>query len=1117
LRRDQDYIPFAGSSSQGGYAAQDLIAKSRFPTVKETTLGSEQVRDALEAINALEKLAKGPPPNAQAAEVLKALPDAHSFEKTLGCAASPEAQDEALSKWNKHAAKILSVRAEKHGVEHVVRDINENASPEQLIIANQEIAAQLLTGKGGALAQKWYNWTAANAQLNMLKQQVKEEPAKLDPSLKVAKDEVGRPHEFQKGELHVSLEYHKGNNSNKPDAVRVGHPFSKHEVIIPDGPVKVDQNTGVISFSKRTADPTNLSRTDTSIGADGKIANKVYDEFGLRRSKSEHFGGTKDPAVVTSYSYIGADGKATNNPLAVKMVMAETSIGGKVISRQTFDSFAAVELDRPGLQETITTAKGTDGVIVEKHSFQDVSNPKAPKPLGEASKTINPNNSEAHFVIKSEVLQNGTTEVRKAVFTQGGQAKSFGRVVGAAELTYHINGNGKVVNVDVTNPKSLGIDTNEPAVKAALIHEGNMLLEQMKQQYRIPDAANPGGTQATEPRWDNGASGELTFKDDLGNPLKYHVERGEILSEDGVSIGKFNGTGDFTIHEQRYNVMNREGTAFQGTGSDGQPVALMANKDQYEALKPTKLKWDSGANGHLIFRNDGGTYSSYRVVKGEIRGENGRRVGEFNGNGEFSIDGQRYNLNEREGSAFHGTGSDGQRSDLVSTNDQKGYFGVLTDRTDHNFAVIGGNIYDSKDNRFVGHMDRNGDLHLDKCNGEAKANIHFTGATFKGIEGEHRRVMHLSDSASAGKLFLPADGGAIVAYEVRMGMIINKLSGEQMGFMTAPRQGADHSLFGGAITLMNGKTVPLANYKNAAFELTCPGEGGLKKSVMKGIALGLPTLANPSQGGLLSISKASESLSTRAGQSKSKLDSYLNNLNIGDKFGGDYQKKVEEMRATHYFDRVSSARFEHAARTILNNYNEQTVAFVRKEAEEASADTAKADLNVLRQQVDSAQLAVEELPRDTSQINGKVTVPIKFSKDGAVTATKEFRIVDGQIIDSEGQKVGKIENEIDESTGEVVEQALLYMNDPRNPDKQLKHMGELTGAVWQLNIPGEDGKQKTVNWVSVGTAKGGVLSASAIRQSIEREKTFAKAANEALGKSKKSEESWPRNFGPLAK
>ncbi len=389
------------------------------------------------------------------------------------------------------------------------------------------------------------------------------------------------------------------------------------------------------------------------------------------------------------------------------------------------------------------------------------------------------------------------------------------------------------------------------------------------------------------------------------------------------------------------------------------------------------------------------------------------------------------------------------------------------------YTVIAGKVLDKNGKHFAD-MNADGSLHIKNETTDVNREL-VKGLRFEGTENGKRRVFETSESMSEGKIFLPGKDGKQVEYEVRMGMIIDKKTGEQIGLLKAPGESADGKLSGGSIIKFDTKEeVPLRDVKGAVFDLHLMGQR--KDVYIKGAALGAADGKNADTGlfniggaqakevGL--VGRATKAAKDASGEQKEDAEFVI-------KRAQSMQKNLSEM-----LEKGTSpdARFVQNVESQLSN----------------AEGTLKGDkLARHKHRLDNEQPKLEDLPKDTSKINGWIKLPVAE----AGHPNKQLEIKNGMIMAEDGKTaIGRI----DDADGRIT------IMDPSTGKLSHTTIKDMQGSVWHMEYPGKDGKSsQTVNWIALGS-EGGVRSVDDLKRKGRAEVIFAEEANKELGETYKS-------------
>ncbi len=263
--------------------------------------------------------------------------------------------------------------------------------------------------------------------------------------------------------------------------------------------------------------------------------------------------------------------------------------------------------------------------------------------------------------------------------------------------------------------------------------------------------------------------------------------------------------------------------------------------DDARATAPRQGKTPTGT---LVLPEDGSmSYKQYDVKQGKIFDQTGKLVGSFQDNGSVLLNGSSpFQIATNEGTAFHGKGTDGERLDLVANADKNKFTGfIATADSQEAFTVTGGKMYDAS-GKMIGKLNQDGQIETSE-NGATtwqSLNAFRAGAIVVGEENGRKRSYEASASASDGHILLKdAISGKHIRHDVKMGMLINSQTGEQVGWVNPPSESADGNLSGGSISSIDKdgklKQTPFAEQKDMIFSLQRVGVSGAEASLLQGM------------------------------------------------------------------------------------------------------------------------------------------------------------------------------------------------------------------------------------------------------------------------------------------
>lgn len=509
-------------------------------------------------------------------------------------------------------------------------------------------------------------------------------------------------------------------------------------------------------------------------------------------------------------------------------------------------------------------------------------------------------------------------------------------------------------------------------------------------------------------------------------------------------------------------------------------------------------------SGTLVWK-DGGTLRQASVEAGTIKDDSGKAIGTVNDKGAVSFNdaaAKSFNISDSEGAAFHGVGSDTARLDLAPAKASESYSGsIVAADGSQKYSVVGGNLYDSS-GKFYAQMDKLGKLHFPNDNPPpTNINSQLEGHKFVGTENGKNRTMDCAANAPSGKIFIPDEkNGKPQEYEVRMGMILNKSTNEQVGILKAPTETADGKLVGGTITMNGEKPKELADFKDAVFDLQLNEEGNRQSRRIQGASLGhIERMADgtpkPGQGGLFNIQDAVDTQKHKVDTAEAKLLEQQRFFNRASGIAG----KNGEVEGARDMARLQSDETNGILKNMLETGQTRRLEYVQQITAGAKDYGIEDKLLLKRREIDHSGKNLEDLPKDTKQLNGTVRLP----KDDANAGVHEVK--DGKVLGAGGKPIGSI----DSATGEMT------WLDQKSGQASKINMRDLNGAVWNLNYKDSNGEAKDIAWISQGD-KGIVsikdLKAKAAQEVLYAELVNSKAQSELSGKNAKLTEENARTF-----
>jgi YD repeat-containing protein len=426
-------------------------------------------------------------------------------------------------------------------------------------------------------------------------------------------------------------------------------------------------------------------------------------------------------------------------------------------------------------------------------------------------------------------------------------------------------------------------------------------------------------------------------------------------------------------------------------------------------------------------------------------------------------------------------------ADHLAKKDVPGLTGVLKSPDGkEQLAIVGGQIF-STDGKAVGKLGNDGNVVLANHKGVEAVNAFREGwqlegsERVKGSDGKYHdqyRAFETSPNMVSGRIFIPDEKTHDpVEYEVKMGMVINKKTGEQMGQIRAPSENEQQGTMDGGCLIV-GKPphpIPLANFKNAVFDLQPMGQTGHSGRRLQGICQGPEevqadgTKRPGSSGGIFDVRAAMDEQDKRAASLAPKYNNFIEgalNVNLGDMVTGQDVLKREQIA-------VAASRKEMLARCLQNGQvNEEGVQALAWLAQDTKRENLGPHDNLIdnKRDLDSARHVLEPLPKDLSTINGTVRLPgnpiaVDINHGKIVTKEGTFTLCHDQAsgqLSLKEQKTGK-----------------------------LTHVQDLpAGTVWHMQYNEKYGHPVRTDWVSMG--KDGIASIGELKLQAQAELDYAK-------------------------
>lgn len=525
---------------------------------------------------------------------------------------------------------------------------------------------------------------------------------------------------------------------------------------------------------------------------------------------------------------------------------------------------------------------------------------------------------------------------------------------------------------------------------------------------------------------------------------------------------------------------------------------------------PTAPREGEKPTGTLVFK-EGSEYTSIRAVRGEIK-EGNKVIGHVKDNGDVEINGKAFNIitDKDKSAAFMGMGTDGRHLDLTQgqnkTTPKEGFSGFITNGAE-NKLVLGGHIFSSTDKSLFGHVDESGKMefakNLDQREKEATdiSAVMKGGYVFSGSENGKAREFNL-DRTSKGSATLNIEGKQ-ENVEIRLGMIIDTKTGEQLGKYIPPRM-SDGGKFDEGQLLYKGKEISLSSLEQSSFNIKIDGQDKLMRGFVlsKQIMQADGTL-KPGASGCVDVDaflkteeQKRDAIAKEFTERQEALALYkrtaANDPHVSQMASAgiesDLQKKIDEkQKELKEFD-TQLEKEKKAADTLGKGgaFDQETIKrmqdFTKYEPMVnlgALSNDPKARLIKLQEAADNRKHLLENF-QEKSKVSGDFLAP---DPNDPSNANKKIAVeVRDNIITRPGSK--DIIGSLDPQTGKIT------MFDDRG-NKLTTELGHpaMKGTVYHLTGTNSDGKPQTVDWINDGT--GRLQSADELRRFVAYEKGLA--------------------------
>jgi diguanylate cyclase (GGDEF)-like protein len=413
---------------------------------------------------------------------------------------------------------------------------------------------------------------------------------------------------------------------------------------------------------------------------------------------------------------------------------------------------------------------------------------------------------------------------------------------------------------------------------------------------------------------------------------------------------------------------------------------------------PSQPRDGEKPSGTVVYL-DGDKFVQHNVDKGIVYDQAHKKIGTVKDNGDVQIGNTTFNItnDEKRAGAFMGRGSDGRYLDLTNGQSsdqgkrQEGFNGYISNNKEK-MLTLGGHIF-AEDAKLFGQMDATGNVNFAKNIDQQEKNQTKISAllrdnySFTGNENGHQRNFDLNRTSS-GQFFMPTldaktgqqlldkDGKPALPQdlELRLGMLIDKKSQEQVGKFVPPNQNKDGSFSDGSVEI-NGKVIPLSSLKNAVFKATIDGQ----EKEMRGAVLGPSEIQadgslRPNTGGIINLDLAIE-------KSKNNLDEKQKILN----------QATEQQKKQAVLDQASALPFVGSAIAYTNAVDKQ---------DNYSYDAKQTALGLADKQFQSDKAAIDKMllngQLDDNSIYKIQKMGLHNKRDNAATPDQLRALIDGQ-------------------------------------------------------------------------------------------------------------------------
>lgn len=644
--------------------------------------------------------------------------------------------------------------------------------------------------------------------------------------------------------------------------------------------------------------------------------------------------------------------------------------------------------------------------------------------------------------------------------------------------------------------------------------------------------------------------GKITIKEEA-------LDKGKVLSSKELALDEMgkpqslNYRNDSQKIDVTLNYANNKADSIEGKNGGLDKATLVKSLDTMTLLTmreyqvtaidhgellahrgPSKPREGEQPTGTVVYK-EGDKLVQHHVENGVVFDkDNVTKIGVVKDNGDVQIGNTSFNITNSKDhlAAFTGLGSNGKYLDLTYGQNetqaarQEGFNGYIVNGNEKMLAV-GGHIFEPNQ-KVLGLMSRDGsvivakDLDQQEKTGTRISQLINKSAIFVGNENGHARQFDLAQT-SHGQFFLPSfdlkTGLPVIGkdgkqappqqLELRLGMLVNTATQEQIGKFVPPTEKKDGTFVGGHVVI-NGREIPLSSLTNAVFKVTIDGQA----KEMHGACLGALEVqadgtTRPNVGGLVNLdvalAKSKENLDlkqvavTEAQAQENKhalLDqaaaiapplmreamSYYNAVDKQGDLASDAKETAQKLALKQY----KSDKLAIEKMLTTGEVEENSLARIQKMGQYNRKDNAVTP-EQLRALLDSQGHVLEKVAPNLSTL-GNLKIPVaknpdligEYDVNNSLVYKKGTDTVVGSVNPANGSL------RIFDSNGNQLTRSLS--------DQELK------GASLNCVCLNEQGETKNkLNWVNDGT--GHIQSLDQLRKQVAQERAYAELASKGDG------------------